>query len=590
MTIVVAEPTEILGLPGVLPIKRPFLDVPWISTNRALAGRSVRWHTNKRIQRLSTDSAHQRPNHPTNDLTTADLTRMEHHMKTTIATALSVIGVLGAGSAAALVNTQILDGGPAESTASAAVLPPASTVDVSIPELLEARVPELQVDTTVDTTTPTTQPEAPKPAAPAAPAPSGYLTSFNVGEAGVVTVDVVDGQLLLVDTEAKAGWQVSKAEQHDDDNEVEVYFSSSTVRVEFEAALIDGQIVPKVSSKSLGTSAAPAKAAPTTRRSTRTRHRYDAGHEHDDDEHDDDETTTTSTKTTSTTTTSTTTTSTTTTSTKTTSTKTRIATMTDVTRGPASGTAGAAESAPVDRTQWHRDGDRCASNSDRRCSDLRPTRPADRCHIRQPSAGSGRGGGPPAPIAGDDRQDRHRRRLDDCGARHDGRVRHRRPGGRQQTGAVAARRNRLARTGSGVVVARNRAAGRQYSHVDRAATGDRRRDRWRHRPAGCRRLRPVDVGSDAPRRCRRDPGRQRRRVCCDPGHRTSSRRCPHTGSGSRAGTRRRTCGGRLGGAGATTSSSRARSAGASTCCSRSCSTTARSGTPATGDQRWELTR
>ena len=180
--------------------------------------------------------------------------------------------------------------------------------------------------------------------------------------------------------------------------------------------------------------------------------------------------------------------------------------MTDATRGPASGTAGAAESASVDRTLRHRDGDRGAANSDRRCSDLRPTRPADRCHIRQPSAGSGRGGGPPAPIAGDDRQDRHRRRVDDCGARHDGRVRHRRPGGRQQTGAVAARRNRLARTSSGVAVARDRATGRQCSHVDRATAGDRRRDRWRHGPAGCRRLRPVDVGSDAPRRCRRDPG------------------------------------------------------------------------------------
>ena len=252
-------------------------------------------------------------------------------MKTTIATALSVIGVLGAGSAAALVNTQILDGGPAESTASAAVLPPASTVDVSIPELLEARVPELQVDTTVDTTS-TTQPEAPKPAAPA---PSGYLTSFNVGDAGVVTVDVVDGQLLLVDTEAKPGWQVSKAEQHDDDNEVEVYFSSSTVRVEFEATLIDGQIVPKVSSKSLGTSAAPAK-APTVAPPGKG---DDDVHEYDDDEHDDvyeyeddeheyedDEYETTSTKTTSTKTTSTKT-----TSTKTTSTRTRIATMTDVT-------------------------------------------------------------------------------------------------------------------------------------------------------------------------------------------------------------------------------------------------------------------
>jgi len=206
-------------------------------------------------------------------------------MKTTIATALSVIGVLGAGSAAALVNTQILDGGPAESTASAAVLPPASTVDVSIPELLEARVPELQVGTT--TPTPTTQPEAPVPTAP-----SGYLTSFNVGNAGVVTVDVVDGQLLLVDAEAKSGWQVGKAEQHDDDNEVEVYFSSSTVRVEFEAALIDGQIVPKVSSKSLGTSAAPTTAAPTSAPAPAVAPPSkgdDDIYEHDDDDEYDDE-------------------------------------------------------------------------------------------------------------------------------------------------------------------------------------------------------------------------------------------------------------------------------------------------------------
>ena len=53
-------------------------------------------------------------------------------MKTRIATVLSVIGVLGAGSAAALVNTQILDSGPTDSGASAAVLPPASSVVLTV--------------------------------------------------------------------------------------------------------------------------------------------------------------------------------------------------------------------------------------------------------------------------------------------------------------------------------------------------------------------------------------------------------------------------------------------------------------------------
>ena len=54
-------------------------------------------------------------------------------MKTKIATVLSIVGVLGAGSAAALVNTQILDGSASESSASAAVLPPAATVDLTVP-------------------------------------------------------------------------------------------------------------------------------------------------------------------------------------------------------------------------------------------------------------------------------------------------------------------------------------------------------------------------------------------------------------------------------------------------------------------------
>ena len=210
-------------------------------------------------------------------------------MKTRIATAISVVGVLGAGSAAALVNTQILDAGPAESSASAAVLPPASTIDVEIPEVPDETIPtESSVPTTLsDTASTIPASTVPESTVPPAPAPTGFLTAFNVGDAGVVTVDVIDGQIVLVSAEPKAGWTITEATDDSDDNEVEVEFRSSTVRVEFEATFVDGQIVPKVSSKSIGGTSGAAGTPPlsgTVPNNTLA----DTGHDDDDDGHDDD--------------------------------------------------------------------------------------------------------------------------------------------------------------------------------------------------------------------------------------------------------------------------------------------------------------
>ncbi|MFW2335144.1 hypothetical protein [Ilumatobacter sp.] len=185
-------------------------------------------------------------------------------MKTKLAVALSMVGVLGAGSAAAVVNTQILDGGPAASGTSAAILPPPSTVDVTVPS----------VDVTMPATTlpgPTTGTEPPPSAIPIAvesptpttPAASGFLTAFNVGDAGIVTVDVLDGRIVLVSSEPLPGWRVTDVEPSDG-GDVEVSFSSGTVRVEFTAELVDGQIVPRVESERIGGSTAAAAPTPTT--------------------------------------------------------------------------------------------------------------------------------------------------------------------------------------------------------------------------------------------------------------------------------------------------------------------------------------
>lgn len=168
-------------------------------------------------------------------------------MKTQVATALSVVGILGAGSAAALVNTRILDSGAGESTVSAAVLPTASTVDITVPDVTESTVAVTAADdatTTVPAVVESTVPQA-----------TGFLTAYNVGDAGVVTVDVIDGRLMLVSAVPNAGWEVTTNDGFDDDSadgKIEVEFTSATVRVEFDATLVDGQIVPRVESKSVG--------------------------------------------------------------------------------------------------------------------------------------------------------------------------------------------------------------------------------------------------------------------------------------------------------------------------------------------------
>ncbi len=216
-------------------------------------------------------------------------------MKTQVATVLALVGVLGAGSAAALVNTTILDS-PTESGASAAVLPPASSVDVPVPPVATAPPTTTAPKPTPSTSTPTTSTTT-STTTTVAPPPSS-LTAFNVGDAGVVTADIVDGRLILLAAEPAPGWAVTDTEQ--DDDGIEVDFESGTVRVRFEATIEDGRIVPHVESESIGSAsrAAPAPAgsgsssragsaapapvtAPPAQAST-----WDDHDDHDDDEYE----------------------------------------------------------------------------------------------------------------------------------------------------------------------------------------------------------------------------------------------------------------------------------------------------------------
>lgn len=185
-------------------------------------------------------------------------------MRTKLALALSTLGVLGAGSAAALVNTDILDGGQATSGASAAILPPPVTVELTVP------TPTPTTTAPTGTTPVTVMAPATTPAVPTS-GPTGMLTTFNVGAAGTVTVDVINGALVFVGAEPAAGWTVTDTDHARDDNEVEVEFRSADTRVEFTAHFRGGSIVPEVESESLSI-------APTA-----------GSGGHDDDDGDDDD-------------------------------------------------------------------------------------------------------------------------------------------------------------------------------------------------------------------------------------------------------------------------------------------------------------
>lgn len=151
-------------------------------------------------------------------------------MNTKLATALSMIGVLGAGTTAGVVNTKVLSADPAPTT----VMTVAATNKA--PETTSGSRVRIVA---LEAATPTTLP----PTTPLATAAPTFATSFNVGEAGTVVVDVVDGFLVIASVAPSGGWAYAANGSADT---VGVDFTQGTTRVIFTATLVDGSIVPNV--------------------------------------------------------------------------------------------------------------------------------------------------------------------------------------------------------------------------------------------------------------------------------------------------------------------------------------------------------
>lgn len=163
-------------------------------------------------------------------------------MKTRLALILSIGGVLTAGSAAALVNTQALSGSTSGEapTAFAAVT---SVVDPTIPVVGESNTATAR--TAADVT--------PKPAGveTAAVPSAGAQHIFDVGDSGVVTLDAgATGTLSLVSATPLAGWQVASAGSTSV-SDVQVVFRSATLQVTFTAHLQGAVVTTSVDATAL---------------------------------------------------------------------------------------------------------------------------------------------------------------------------------------------------------------------------------------------------------------------------------------------------------------------------------------------------
>lgn len=145
---------------------------------------------------------------------------MEPTMKTSIATTLSVLGVLAAGAAAYAVNTSVL-GAAAENT-------PALVADVST-----TTAPLPAVGTVTNAAVQSQASEA------------ANTTTYKVGEAGSVVIDTSSGSIVVTSILPAAGF-TSEPARADANGVVKVHFVSQTQRIEFIAKLQNGVVVTEV--------------------------------------------------------------------------------------------------------------------------------------------------------------------------------------------------------------------------------------------------------------------------------------------------------------------------------------------------------
>lgn len=179
-------------------------------------------------------------------------------MKSSLATSLSIVGVLAAGGVAMGLNTAVLTSKSGGSDLVQQLVDEAAATGTTL-------LPTGVID--------------------AAAAPEGDTTTFTIGTAGTVTVTVTGASLEVTDITAGAGWTASSP-RYEGMSMAKVHFTSAAQRLEVYVTVVDG--VPQV--KVEDETGAPAPGYPE---SGEGHHDDDDDHEeheeHEDEDHDDDE-------------------------------------------------------------------------------------------------------------------------------------------------------------------------------------------------------------------------------------------------------------------------------------------------------------
>jgi hypothetical protein len=123
---------------------------------------------------------------------------------------------------------------------------------------------------------------------------SDTTTSYQVGKAGTVVVDIKSGAVVVTSVVPNAGYTAEPA-RTDGNGLVKVHFNSSTNRIEFTAQLVNGEVVVKVANESMpasgavGTPAKPAFPGAGDDDDDHQERRHDDDDQHEDREFDGDD-------------------------------------------------------------------------------------------------------------------------------------------------------------------------------------------------------------------------------------------------------------------------------------------------------------
>ena len=158
-------------------------------------------------------------------------------MKTRIAMMISIAGVLVAGSATALVNTQVLGGSTA---------PSGLAVDAASPSDQTVPTSTVATDVSVPTTSVVTTAPVAVSVQPAA-ASASTQAIYAIGASGSVTLDTAGDVLTVVSVTPADGWVVTKSENQDATN-VEIKLQSGSIEAEFHANLLFGVVTTSIQS------------------------------------------------------------------------------------------------------------------------------------------------------------------------------------------------------------------------------------------------------------------------------------------------------------------------------------------------------